>query len=323
MIDIGKSRFLVSGGTGFIGGALVRRLIDAGAMVRATHFTRAPNFRHSRLQWSRADLREEADCDAVSQSVDCIIHCAAVTSGAADIASAPLMHFTPNIVLNARLMQAAYRAGVKRFVFISSAAAYPPRGDRPLAETEIFDADPPDVYFAAGWMKRMAETACRLYGEKIRPAMPTLVIRPSNVYGPGDKFAWQRSHVTAALVRRVVERQRPIIVWGNGQQVRDVIYIDDFVTGVLATLAADVPYLVVNIAAGRGYSIEQILRTALEADGFGDAEVRFDLSRPVTADKVLLDVSLARRMFGFEAKTTLASGLRKTADWLRANPVKD
>jgi GDP-L-fucose synthase len=320
--DITGRKFLVTGGTGFIGGALVRRLIDMGASVRATHFTRAPPIQHAALEWLRADLREEVSCQEATNGIDCVLHCAAVTSGAADITSSPLMHVTPNVVLNARIMEAAYRAGVKRFVFISSAAAYPPRGTHPLAESEMFDADPADVYYPAGWMKRYAEVLCRMYAEKLRTPMAALVVRPSNVYGPGDKFEWQRSHVTAALVRRVVERHRPIVVWGTGQAIRDVIYIDDFVNGVLAALSVEAPFLAVNIGAGRGCTIAEILRTALEVDGFIDADVQFDISRPTTIKTILVDVSLARRLFAFEALTPLATGLRKTAEWLRANPAK-
>ena len=101
------------------------------------------------------------------------------------------------------------RQGRARFCFISSGAAYPPTADRPVREAEMFDGDPHEVYFAAGWMKRYAEILCRTYAEKIAQPMPTVVVRPSNVYGPYDKFDFAVSHVTAALIRRVVERQSP------------------------------------------------------------------------------------------------------------------
>ena len=119
----------------------------------------------------------------------------------------------------------------------------------------MFDGDPHDVYFAAGWMKRYAEVLCRTYAEKIPNPMPTVVVRPSNVYGPYDKFDFAVSHVTAALIRRVVERHSPLEVWGNGQDIRDLIYVDDFIEGMLAAFATDRPYLAVNICAGAGHSV--------------------------------------------------------------------
>lgn len=315
-------RFLVAGGTGFLGGAIARRLLDQGAQVRATHFSREPAFQHSNLQWLRVDLREEADCVAAVQGVNDVFNCAASTSGAADIRATPLIHVTHNVVLNARLLDAAYREKIRRFVFLSSAAVYPPRGDHPLKEDEMLLGEPADVYYPAGWMKRYAEILCRMYAEKLEPPMSTLVIRPSNVYGPGDKFDWQRSHVTAALVRRVAERQNPIVIWGTGDDVRDLIYVDDFVCGVLAAFAADAQFLTVNIGGGRGYSVKDILRTALTVDSFSDAEVQFDVLRPQTVEKLLVDVSLAHNDLGFAATTPLEEGLRRTIEWLRANPPR-
>lgn len=315
-----SGRFLVAGGTGFIGRALIGELLGRGAQVRATHFTRAPLFEHPNLQWLRADLREEADCAAAADGMDYIFNCAAATSGAADIKATPLIHVTPNVVLNARLLEAAYRAKVQRFVFISSAAAYTPRGNHRISEDEMLSADPADVYFAAGWMKRYAEILCRMYAEKISPSMSTLVIRPSNVYGPGDKFDWRRSHVTAALLRRVFERQNPIVVWGTGNDVRDIIYIDDFIAGVMAAFAVEERYFAVNIASGRGYSVADILRTILEVAKYTDAEVRFDPSRPSTVDKLLIDIGLAQKRLGFTAPTSLQEGVARTLAWLHDNP---
>ena len=318
----GKKIF-IAGGTGFLGGAIARQLLAQGALVRTTHFSRAANFTHANLEWFKADLREEDACHAAVRGMDYAFNCAASTSGAADIRSNPLIHVTSNVVLNARLMEAAYRANIKRFVFLSSAAAYPPRGNHPLREDEMFTDEPAEVYYPAGWMKRYAEILCRMYGEKLNPQMPTVVIRPSNVYGPRDKFDWQRSHVTAALVRKVMERHRPILVWGTGNEVRDLIYVDDFVSGVLAAFGAAAPFLTANIGSGRGYSVKEILNTALAADGFSDAEIRFDPSRPQTVDKLLVDVTFARERLRFIAQTPLQEGLCQTIAWLRAHPPHD
>jgi len=311
---------LVTGGTGFLGRAVVAALLDRGARVRATHLTREPVLDHPRLEWIRANLVEESDCRAATAGADFVFHLAAVTSGAADIVARPLIHVTPNVVMNARLLEAAYGNAVRKFLFVSTGAVYPPRGDHPLSEDDVFSGEPADVYFPAAWMKRYAEVLCRTYAEELSPTMATVVVRPSNVYGPGDKFDWQRSHVTAALIRRVVERHRPIVVWGTGDDVRDLIYVDDFVAGALAAFAADQPHLTVNIASGEGHTIRDILRTALDVDGFDDAEVTFDPSRPRTVDKLTFDVGKARQTLGFEATTPLPEGLRKTIAWLRANP---
>lgn len=316
------TRILVAGGTGFLGGAIARKLLENGAYVRASHFSRDPSFAHPRLEWLHADLREETGCNRAAQGMDVVIMAAANTSGAADIAGRPLIHVTPNVVMNARLIEGAYNARVRRYLFLSSAAAYPPLGDRLLAEDDMFGADPADVYFAVGWMKRYAELLCQTYATKLERPMDTVVVRPTNVYGPGDKFDWQRSHVTAALIRRVAERHQPIEVWGTGDDVRDLVYVDDFVEGVLAALGVADRHFTVNIGSGRTCSVKEILSTALAVDGYAGAEVRFDPKRPRTVSRLLVDVTRARERLGFVARTPLAEGIRRTLEWYRATFAK-
>jgi GDP-L-fucose synthase len=265
----------------------------------------------------RADLTVPDDCRRAVDGMDFVFMCAASTSGAAVITATPLTHVTPNVVMNAQVLDAAYTAGVKKLLFISSSAAYPPTDDRPVAEDEMFEGDPYDVYFGAGWMKRYAEVLCRTYATKISRPMPTVVVRPSNAYGPHDKFDFGTSHVTAALIRRVVERHRPLEVWGTGDDVRDLIYIDDLIDGMLCAFERDEPHLVVNLASGTGVSVREILRTLLELDDYGDAEVRFDPSKPRTIPVRLIDTGYAKRALGFEARVELREGLRRTVRWYR------
>ena len=214
-MSIGE-RVLVAGGTGFLGVNLIQRLLERGVSVRATLFERAPVITDERVKYVHGDLRNMEDCRKAVEGIDTVFMCAANTSGAAVMALTPLAHVTPNVVMNAQMLEAAYFAKVKKFVFISSSAAYPPTGDRPVREEEMFGADPYEVYFSVGWMKRYAEILCRIYAEKIKNPMPVLVVRPSNIYGPFDKFDFKRSHVTTALIRRVVERQKP--ARGIGEQ---------------------------------------------------------------------------------------------------------
>ena len=153
--------------------------------------------------------------------------------------------------------------------------------------------------------------------------MATVVIRPSNVYGPYDKFDFKTSHVTAALIRRVAERQTPLEVWGTGKDVRDLIYIDDFIDGLMSAFKTDERFLTVNISSGEGYSVRDVLEAAIKADGFTDADIRFDPSKPSTIPFRLIDNSLARKKLGFDPKVPLAEGLRRTLEWYKANPFRE
>jgi len=323
MTQIKSTHALVAGGAGFLGTHIIRRLVEEGAKVRATYFRKPPRFQHEAVEWVQADLRLPEECKRVTAGVQSMFICSANTQGAAVIAHSPLAHVTPNIVMNAYLMESAYEAGVKKTLFISSGAAYPSTGKRGAREEDMFTADPPDIYYPVGWMKRTGEILCRIYAEKLKNPMATVVIRPSNVYGPYDKFDFKTSHVTAALIRRVAERQRPFEVWGTGKDVRDLIYIDDFIDGLMLAFKADEKCLTMNISSGNGVSVRDILETAIKVDGFTDADVRFDPSKPSTIPFRLIDNSFANSKLGFAPKVSLEEGLRRTLEWYKANPFRE
>lgn len=312
---LARSKVLVTGAAGFIGSNLIERLLREGADIRATIHSKSPVIRERSIEYVRTDLTEAEECKKLVNGIDYVFMCAASTSGAAVIASEPLVHVTPNIVMNSRMLEASFLAGVRKFVWISSSVGYPPSGRRAVKEREFFDGDPPDVYFASGWMKRYTEILCRMYSEKLRRHLPTVVLRPSNIYGPHDKFDLEKSHVTAALVRKVVERQNPIVVWGDGSDARDVIYIDDFIDAMLIAAERVESYNPVNIAHGRAYTIREILRTLLEIDDYRNAQVVYDRSKPTMIPARFIDVRKARSLLGFRAKTALKEGLKKTIEW--------
>src|SRR5476651_2418874 len=205
-MDFSGKKVLIAGAAGFLGTNLALALAKKGARLRLAIHRKPLKVVLPEAEVVTADLRVADDCTRAAAGMDYVFLCAAHTSGAAVIRATPLVHITPNVLINTQMLEAAYQANVAKFCFLSSGAAYPPTGNRPVTEAEMFDGNPNDVYFAAGWMKRYAEILCRTYAEKIAKPMATLVVRPSNVYGPHDKYDFAVSHVTAALIRRVVER---------------------------------------------------------------------------------------------------------------------
>lgn len=309
---------LVAGASGFLGGAIARRLLSEGARVLGIRNEKGPTFDHPNLTWVQADLRDPLECRRLMQGIDFLFICAARTAGAKVIRESPMANVTPNVIINAYLLEAAHAARVSKTLFISSGAAYPSLDGAPLQEDDMFKADPPDVYFHAGWMKRYAEVLARAYAEKLQDSMTCVIVRPSNVYGPGDKFDWERSHVTAALIRRVIERHAPIQVWGTGEDVRDLIYVDDFVEGALAAFSVDVPFFCVNICAGECHTVREIVETVINLDGYAGAKLVFDSTQPSTIARRTFSPNLAKQRLGFSATTTLREGLAQTIAWYRA-----
>ena len=313
------SNVLVTGAGGFLGTNMAKRLVEEGSYVRGTLHTRGPQFEHQKLEYVNADLTNMEECRRVVEGMDYVFMCAANTSGAAVMATHPLAHVTPNVVMNAQMLEASYQAKVKKFLFISSSAAYPPSGERPISEEEMFAGDPYETYFSVGWMKRYGEVLCRMYSEKIKDPMSTVVVRPSNIYGPYDKFDFERSHVTAALTRKVIERQNPLEVWGTGEDVRDLIYVDDFVDAVMLAMNRLDRCDPVNIGYGKGCRVRDVLNTLLEVDDFREARVVVNPAKPSMIPIRLIDVGKAKGLLNFSAQTDLVMGLKKTIDWYREN----
>jgi len=311
-----NSKVLIAGGAGFVGVNLIRRLLELGAEVTATLHNKPAVVNDDRVRYIKCELTKAEDCDGVVADCDYVFMCAANTSGAAVMEKTPLVHVTPNVVMNTLMLESAYKAGVKKFLFISSNTVYPDV-DHPVKEDEMMSGELFEKYFCVAWMKRFTEILCQMYAEKINNPMQTVVVRPANIYGPYDDFQWETSHVLPALIRKVVERHNPLEVWGDGSDIKDFIFIDDLVEGVLLAMEKIETFEPVNIATSVPCSIKEALDAMLEEDNYTDAEVVFDSSRPTMIPKRLIDTAKAKEILGFEAKTTIAEGLKKTIQWYR------
>ena len=202
-------KVLVAGGAGFVGVNLINRLLLLGADVRATIHKKPPVISDDKIEYITCDLMEKEDCRRAAEDVDYVFMCAANTSGAGVMAKTPLVHVTPNILMNTLLLDAAYTAGVKKFLFLSSNTVYP-AVDHPVKEDEMVPGNVFEKYYCVAWMKQFSEILCRMYAEKIEKPMKTVIVRPANIYGPYDDFEWETSHVLPALMRKVVERH-PVV----------------------------------------------------------------------------------------------------------------
>jgi GDP-L-fucose synthase len=312
-----NARVLVTGGAGFIGSHLVRRLLELRAEVTATLHESEPVVEDPRVRYVRADLRRPEDCRRASAGAEYVFMCAANTSGAAVMEKTPLVHLTPNMVMNLQMLEAAYEAGARKFLFISSNTVYPVT-EHPVKEHEVSN-EFFHKYHIVAWMKRFTEIACEMYATRIARPMQTVVVRPANVYGENDDFEWATSHVIPALIRRVVERHDPIEVWGDGNDLKEFIYVGDAVEGLLRAMERLDTFQPINIAAGKPCTVREVLDILLRIDDYRNARVVYDTSKPTMIPKRMIDVELARDRLGFEARTPIEEGLRRTLHWYRAN----
>jgi GDP-L-fucose synthase len=316
-----NKKVLVTGATGLVGVRLLECLVAQGARIRAVYHRRKPVVLSGKIQYVHGDLTRPQDCARAVDGVDYVFHCAANTSGAAVMEKTPLIHVTPNIVMNAQILEAAYFANVKKFLWLSSSTGYPVTGARAVKESEMFDGEPYEKYFCVGWMKRYTEILCRIYGEKLKRSMTTIVLRPTNIYGEHDDFHFETSHVLPALIRKVVERQDPIEVWGKGEEVRDLIHVDDVADGMLLAMKDVKKYSVFNIGFGKVYKVKDLLKKIIAIDNFKDARVIFDASKPQMIPVRRVDLTRMKKVLGFYPRVSLEEGLCRTIAWYRKNPV--
>lgn len=309
-------RVLVTGATGFIGTNLVPRLVGMGAFVRGTTHRKLQQLNFESVEYLKCDLTMEEDCLKACNDIDYVFMCAANSSGAAVMEKTPLVHLTPNVIMNAQMLAAAYSQGVKKFAFISSNTVYP-LTDFAVNEDDV-NFEFFDKYFIVGWMKRFSELMCEMYSTKIKSPMQTVVIRPGNLYGAYDKFNWKESKVIAALIRRAIEKQNPFVVWGDGKDIKDFLYIDDFIGGMLQTFQKTDLFMPVNIASGTPVTIREVLAEILKITKHTDADVFFDESKPTMIPKRMINIERVTRLTRWRPTTSMSEGLQKTVDWYRS-----
>ena len=305
---------LVTGGAGFVGTNLIKKLAELKANVRATFYRKFPQYEHKNIEYVFTNLKDSSYVKDAVRDMDYVFMCAAVTSGAAVIDKDPLIHVHPNTEMNSMVLDEAHKAGVKKFLFISSTVVYP-ETDHPVCEDDMEYGNFFHKYFFAGWMKQYSEVMCKMHS-MIKNPMPVIVVRPANLYGEYDDFDWETSHMPPAQIRKVVERHNPITVWGDGNDVKDLLYVGDFVDGMLLAMEKIQNFEILNIASGVSVTTMDVLQTALQIEGYSP-EIVFDASKPSMIPKRLIDTSKAEKLIGFKAQTSLYDGMKATMEWYK------
>lgn len=308
-------KVLVAGGAGFIGTNLILKLLAVGAKVRAAD-VRELQIKDSAIEYVQLDFLKKEDCQKSVEGMDYVFMVAANTSGAAVMEKTPLVHVTPNIIMNSQMLEASYAAGVKKFLFVSSNTVYPVQ-DTPVKETDMHYGDVFYKYYFVAWMKQFSEVLCEMY-TKVKNPMKTVVVRPANSFGPYSDFDPATSHVIPALIKKVIERQDPLPVWGDGLDIKDFIYVEDLVRGMMLAMEKIETFNPINLATGKPTTVKEILQHLLKLENYEQAKIVFDTSKPTMIPKRLIDAEKAKGVLNFEATTPLEEGLKKTINWYKS-----
>ncbi len=313
------SKILILGATGFVGRNLAEKLYKEGYTNLRNHgFTRKLEGFGESVQ---GDLRDEKFVEEIMKGVDVVYHCAASTSNAVDTIYAPLLHVTPNVIINALTMEKAYKEGVKKFIFLSSSTIYPESGERAVRETDNIYESIYKTYFPVGWMKRYAEVLCKMYSEILVNPMQTVIVRPANLYGPHDKYDLDKCHVTPASIIKVATRLDPIPVWGDGTEIRDLLYVEDFCEALQLIMEKEEAHEIYNVGSNKGYSVNEVIGYLKEIEGL-ESPIEYVNNKAPMIPKRLIDSYKMFYTLGWEAKTSIKEGLEKTLNWYKSEYLK-
>jgi GDP-L-fucose synthase len=300
-----KKNVLVTGGTGLIGRQIVKLLCDVGANVKIVSLDKITVT--NRAEHICGDLTEFDFCKKVTSGMDFVFHVAGIKGSIEVTKKKPASFFVPLLMFNTNVLEACRINMVEKVVYTSSIGAY--AGAEVFRETENLDGPPMDMF--PGWAKRMAELQIQAY--KIQYGLENFaVVRPCNVYGPGDNFDPENAMVIPSLMHRIYHGEDPLVVWGDGSAIRDFAYSRDVAEGVILALYHGTRSSFVNLGSGRGYSIKELVETL---NSFIEFNYVFDSSKPSGFHRRLMDISLARKLIGYNPTTSLLDGLKETWDW--------
>jgi len=303
-----NKRVVVTGGAGFLGRSIVHLLERRGC--KNIFVPRKKD----------CDLRKAENISRLLEETKphLIIHLAAVVGGIGVNRAHPGQFFYDNIVMGVELMEQARQFDVEKFVGIGTICAYPKFTKVPFKERDLWNGYPEETNASYGLAKKMLLVQSQAYRQEY--GFNSIFLLPVNLYGPGDNFSPKTSHVIPSLIKKccdaMIAGAQTITVWGTGKPTREFLYVEDAARAIVLASERYNKSDPVNIGSGKEISIKDLVKLIAEMTGF-KGKIIWDPTQPDGQPRRLLDVSLAKKEFGFEAKIKFREGLRQTIDWYK------
>jgi len=312
-------RVLVTGGAGTIGAAVVRRLVaDPSFELRVADLTEPPQWVREASEVVVGDLRDPAVAAEAVAGCTHVVHLAAIVGGIANFHKLPFTLLEMNTGLYNGVFRAALEERVERLVYVSSSMVFERTSSFPTEEGDVRDTPIPES--AYGFSKLAGEVYCRALHDEL--GLPFTICRPFNAYGPGEMPDHEPgiAHLVPDLIRKVLAGQRPLEIFGSGEQTRTITHIDDIADGIVTAMAHPAGENEdFNISASEELTVAEIARIVWEECGEPPDELELEHlpSFRVDVQRRWPSVEKARRLLGWEARIGAREGIRETVDWLR------
>jgi GDP-L-fucose synthase len=313
------TRVLVAGGTGTIGIPAVRKLQVLGARVRVVSMDSeeySARVLPRDVEFQRRDLTDYEECRKAVHGTDFVFNLVDIKGSVGIGQKKVASYLVPMLRFQTNLMEAAFQEKVARFLFVGSICEYPRMGAA-KAEDTVWDGMPQQNDRIPGLAKRIGEVQAEAYllehqWDAVR------IVRPSNVYGPFDDFNPESAQVIPALIRRVLEGEDPLRVWGDGTARRDFIYSEDLAEWMLEAVEKAPPCVPLNLGSGKGVTIRKVVETICSCASRAPT-IEWQPQGPVGDPVRILAIDRARQAIGFDARIGLQEGIRRTISWFEAN----
>ena len=293
-----------------IGREISKLLVDCDANVKVISLDKLKI--HEKVDHVYGDLTNFEFCREQTKDMDCVFHVAGIKGSVKVTLEKPSSFFVPLLMFNTNVLEASRINNVKKLVYTSSIGAY--SNNEIFVESEDEDQGPPmDMY--PGWAKRMAEMQIKAY--QIQYNLEDYsIVRPCNVYGPGDNFDPDNAMVIPSLMSRIRSGENPMRIWGDGSAVRDFAFARDVAKGTIQALFYGTKGRYLNLGSGKGITIKDLVETL---NSFLDFKYEFDTSKSSGWPKRLMNISLAKEMINYNPTTSLEDGLKETWNWFLKN----